>query len=521
MKTLPQRLTLPAARARIADLVWLKACDYKFAELAVKAYLDAGASFENPEKWTGCTHRYSRALQVAAALGKSRQLFIETLHHIETALQRHGPTDTSFLTRELMDIVFDHKRGDPEACAAYSAMAEGVARRVEELGDHYRAREYWAAKARWDYARNDLAAARASHAQTAESLVKEAELDLTKAEPSYWRAAYLVRQAVGVLDKLQPESRPRVEELRRLLAELAAKEAAEPREPLEPIDISEVVGAARKRVQGKQLPNALLALALITRVPEKAHYEAQLRQAMERGFLQFHFPMVVAGPRGTLVAAHPGVDPNDPDTDPLLAEMVIQVSTHYEVAARCIDFARETIRMEHDIREHHFDQLAHASSFVPPGREIIFARGLQAGMQGDFVTATHLLVPQLEHCIRSILKQRGENTLIINRKELDEERDLDRLLRLAKTIEVFGEDLCFTLRALLLHRFGPNLRNLLAHGLLEPEAASSAPGIYTWWLTLHLCYAPLLARPAAAPPPTEREPGTPAPNEALSGGVIC
>lgn len=148
---------------------------------------------------------------------------------------------------------------------------------------------------------------------------------------------------------------------------------------------------------------------------------------------------------------------------------------------------------------------------MPPGREEIFAKGLCAGMHGDFVTALHLLIPQLENSLRQVLKERGENTIVVNRKGFDEERDLDDLLRLAKTKELFGEDLCFSLRALLLHRFGPNLRNLLSHGLLDPAAASSAQGIYVWWLTLQLCYAPLLAEAAATAPKEEHESNAQAP----------
>jgi hypothetical protein len=506
MRLLAQRLTKPIARARIADLVWQRVRDHRMGQLAVQAYLEAGAPYEDPDKWTGCTHRYRRALQLAASLGKSQPHFTRTLALIEAALQKHGPTDTSFLSRELMDILLDHKRRDAAACTTYAAMAEGIAQRLETSGELFRAQEYWAVKEKWEYARGDEAAARASRSAMAECLVKEAELELANPDPSHGRAALLVRQAIGILDKLQPESRPRVAELRQLVAELNAKEASKPRTPSEPFDVSDVVAAGRKRVEGKPLPDALVSLATITRLPSRAALEAELRSSM-KGFLQYILPTMVIGPGGTLVAARAGMDQDDPDADPLTCEMVRQAQIGYGIAGiASINAAREAILAEHDPREHHFAQLAYSSRFVPPGREENFAKGLDAGMHGDFVTALHLLIPQLENSLRHLLKGNGENTIIVNRKGFDEERDLDDLLRLPKTKELIGEDLCFSLRALLLHRFGPNLRNLLSHGLLDPAAASSAQAIYVWWLTLHLCYAPLLAQAAAAAPKKQHEP---------------
>jgi hypothetical protein len=333
--------------------------------------------------------------------------------------------------------------------------------------------------------------------------VKEAEQELGKPAPSSQRAAHFYRMAIGILDKLQPESRPRIAELRTRLAELSPQMEKEQGVISVPFDVSAAAAAARTKVEGKPLSEALFALATITGPPSKAKLEADTREAM-KSFLQYLFPLAVIGPNGTVVAGRAGVDPTeDPDRDPLVAEMVREAQVYYCVAALgSIETARRVILAQQDVREHHFAQIAYASSFVPPGREHFFARGLHAGMQGDFVTALHLLVPQLENSFRVILKQHGENTIKINRAGFDEEKDLDDFLRLPKVLELFGEDCCFSLRALLFHRLGPNLRNRLAHGLLEPEDAAAPQSIYVWWLTLLLCCAPILAALRADSAPT-------------------
>ena len=83
---------------------------------------------------------------------------------------------------------------------------------------------------------------------------------------------------------------------------------------------------------------------------------------------------------------------------------------------------------------------------------------------------------------------------------IQEEYSLRRLLyEIPEVREFFGEDLLFDLRGLLHERFGSNLRNRLAHGLVtDSEFLHSGASVYAWWLVLYLCCAPLLARQAAA-----------------------
>jgi len=46
---------------------------------------------------------------------------------------------------------------------------------------------------------------------------------------------------------------------------------------------------------------------------------------------------------------------------------------------------------------------------------------------------------------------------------------------------------------LLVEHYGSNLRNLMAHGLLNHDAFYSRPIVYLWWLVLRLCCIPIIA----------------------------
>jgi hypothetical protein len=65
--------------------------------------------------------------------------------------------------------------------------------------------------------------------------------------------------------------------------------------------------------------------------------------------------------------------------------------------------------------------------------------------------------------------------------------DLNQLLSADAARELLGDDLRFALQALLTSRFGFNLRNKLAHGLLDVGAMYSTVAEFFWAVVLMVC----------------------------------
>ena len=57
---------------------------------------------------------------------------------------------------------------------------------------------------------------------------------------------------------------------------------------------------------------------------------------------------------------------------------------------------------------------------------------------------------------------------------------------------IFDEDTLFDLKGLLVERSGSNLRNRMAHGLINDNGFLHPLMSYLWWLTLRLCCLPIL-----------------------------
>ena len=61
-------------------------------------------------------------------------------------------------------------------------------------------------------------------------------------------------------------------------------------------------------------------------------------------------------------------------------------------------------------------------------------------------------------------------------------------MALPEAEKIFGANLSFEIRALFCDAFGPNLRNELAHGMLDDEACQSIFSVYAWWFGLRLIF---------------------------------
>ena len=171
------------------------------------------------------------------------------------------------------------------------------------------------------------------------------------------------------------------------------------------------------------------------------------------------------------------------------AQMVSQYNLTAGIVVQCrIWPALETLILEHRITEHEIVLMCRHSPIVPPGRAQLVGKAIYAGLNRDFVTAIHLVVPQVEHLVRYHLNNIGVETTVIDNEGIVTEVGLSALIQNKEVAEIFGEDLAFALKALFCDSHGPNLRNELAHGLMGYEKSMSVSSVYAWWLLLKIVF---------------------------------
>jgi len=486
----------PELQARVADILWVRRRDYRMAQLAVTAYLQSATELENPEKWTCCLDRIERALRLARRIKHQADTVVS---HIEAVLDRCNGEDPLWLSAKLMELLQEYGLGDP---TKYAALAEKAATLAESAHDWRRARAYWDIKARWHLLEKDREKELAASMLATETYVKEAEDALKENPPSYLRASRFIQQAVKAFRSIRgtkeetANAKARSEEVHKLLLHYQEESRKELIASSHKVDISEMVEQARAHVKGKDFQDALFELALLGAPINVSHLRQQAQEHAQEFVLSDFFPIVMMNEMGKVVARQPGSVLSD---EPKEAEAVTRFemnrnAVYYQTlqAQAFIEPARDQINLEHAVRVNDLLSIVSNSPFVPPEREYLFAKGLYAGLTGDFFTSTHILIPQIENSVRYLLWRRGVLPSGSDDRGIQNEHNLNTTLYRPEIASIFDEDTLFDLKGLLVEHSGSNLRNRMAHGLINDREFLSPLMSYLWWLTLRLCCVPIL-----------------------------
>ena len=134
------------------------------------------------------------------------------------------------------------------------------------------------------------------------------------------------------------------------------------------------------------------------------------------------------------------------------------------------------------------------SPFVPGDRADIFALGFARFFRGDFISAVHVLVPQLENAVRHVLSIAGEDTSTIRNDMTQENLSLPAMLKNHREPleKAFGPAIVFDMENVFVFEGGPKIRHQVAHGLISGAECFSTDAIYACWFIFRLCCLPLL-----------------------------
>ncbi|GAB1718746.1 MAG: DUF4209 domain-containing protein [Nitrosospira sp.] len=486
-------------QARLADLVWLlnKPRSLKHALLAIDAYrripLEAETWVRDGRECWMRAIALSRMLKGGAGQ-RVREIEVTVIEAFSVAKISDG-----FLALWLSDLLAKNSLGRDKG-RDIAEKLEGIARDLDSTADLYRAREFFGAALKWHQQLGNQAKAIEMIACVAEGWVKEAVARISSEKPSYMAAASFYENAIQTYRTIPRKDRAirrvdeRISEIHKELTEAGARSLDEMDFiTSSPIDITELVELARDTVKGKiNIEEALQSFANIYHSPGVTKIRKFSEEILSENPLPAHISATHMSEDGRVIAKRPGMgfEPDPAEYESIVwAEMVKYYGRNVRMAVKTTIWpALEILVLEHRLREDDFVALVNCSPVVPKGRERLFGKALFAGYEMDFVVALHLLVPQIEHMVRWHLRNAGAKTTNLDKNGIENENSLSALMDMPESMQVLGEDLAFEVRALFCDAYGANLRNELAHGLLDDEACRSVYSIYAWWFGLKLVF---------------------------------
>ena len=514
-----EKCEISFVRARLADLAWVRMRDHKSAIRAIDAYREFPVS--DYVIWrTASRDCWKRAFEIARKLGKNESAH-EKLEQMESALIArmemesdliaHPKQDekavnaSCFLISDLAHFFFCLGLGKKDS-KKIAVFLETSGHKLESNQDsqnaaetfriahdwHNREKNQQAKAAEMMKNRGDILLAFANRLALKSCLV--AADFYHQALSAYQSIPQNQRPAVGVTDSMLDEIQKKVRSLRaRFYDEVSPVQS-------QTVDISSFVEHAKKQVEGKSYREAIAAFLFSIYPTENL---SKIREGAEESIksspLRRFFSEQWLGSDGRIVASHKPSFSIENTGQASEEEIERQKIENYRIC--CVPWivhstllpALDQITQEHHIHESDILEIC-ANQPITPDRLALITKGIYNGIQRDFVTAAHLLIPQVENTVRQLLKNQGANTIHTDPATcVETEKGLGTLLINPKIEEIFSPNWVFEMNVLFADAGGFNLRNNIAHGLLG-DMEFGAEAIYAWWLSFRIFAFHALAR---------------------------
>ncbi len=490
----------PEIAARVADLLWTtrrgRAPAHEHGRVAVTKYIAAAQALsEDHLNWSLLRDRLKRAMVLALKFDMD-----EAVGDAMDALLRQQADAPTHRTAVLLELMVDY---DAERAATWLPQARKLAEQAEAEGragswgspGFGLARRYWEIIARYcdlarrtddDDVKHITDMRRDARVRVAQTSILEADKARDANQPM--SEAHFLEEAIRELRA--GGATEQVEALLRRMIE--AQQRAPIKEFRTEIDVGDQALAGARAVAGKSFRDGLLRLGFITASPTLETLREMARDHLATSIAGRIVSIQVMS-RDSRRVAHPPAMKGpelDEEQDAALIEYEMRQSLDWmrPQAFAYIEGARRKLVLEHRVTMEDVFPFVRQNPLVPAGHESQFARGFYLGFHGDFVTACHLLVPQLENGLRVFVETRLSRTLVRQGGDGTQMVGLlGRVLDVPELVEVLGQDLIFDLRALLIEQDGANIRNDMAHGLI-PDGGYGYHAMYLWWLCIRISF---------------------------------
>lgn len=472
--------------ARISDVLWIRKRNHLYAKKAINAYLQSVDEDKDDEMWVPRSEWLKRATQIAMELGEKAQerniikkklldLFEESRKICFNPKQDYWPSS-------ILKLIIEHKLADNwEALGDKSIeIAKGFS--ISPGCDA--PRKYYALAAKcYDYA-NKPEKAKETKIALAKHWEDEARSFKTPQGCNGFNLAHRLEKAIHAYR--EAGEKMKAEELVHELKE-ANKLTLDQMKVISspPIDATPLIKIADDLLQGKTGKEAIEAFVMLCKPFSYEQERKSAEKNLKEHPLQGLFDTNILTEEGNVSAKIGGM------TDDYENTLKAQIIRGYNLgqnlsASTTLKKGISLILNSGDSWKPALKELLESSKFVPKDRVVIFERAIIAGFEGDPLLFIHFIIPQLENSVRLIFGMNKLKITSVLSSGVQREKDMNELLTDSNAEQIFGKDLLWEMRSLLIEQSGPNLRNRVCHGLISSEDANSSSCIFLLWLTLYL-----------------------------------
>lgn len=461
-------------KARISDILWLQKKQYPSSKIAIEAYWELFNNLYSPSDWFESLRMIKRAIYISGQI-KDETTKNKYLEDIFDKIITINGEDTDFLSLSLIEIICTYRYGDLNKII--NVLDKIISVNQDNPNKVERAHEL---KFKCINKLHTLEDAKHTCVDLADYFRKYAErcvemgdMGILKSHHFYIKAIMLYRNN-GEPQKAEETHRDFII-IQRKLPELMHNFLTYQ------LDVDRIKQNIAKNMQGLTFEEAILKLILIIKFYKKEEIKKQVIEDITKYPASHLFSSNALNKKGQTVFTLPGLNVANPEEDEELLNLHIHRKM-YELESVSGDlylrFVFQYIKDNYPIEKESFDFITDDSIIIPPERRKIIASGLRMAFQGDYYEALHILAPQMENVFRYIAAEVGGVTVTLDAKGASAEKTLTSIFDLPELVDCYDNDILFVFQGLLNEHAGANIRNNIAHGLMDEGHACSGASIF-------------------------------------------
>lgn len=468
--------------ARIYDIIWCsRKNDYKSAASALKFYFESIKILVNIKYWPASIERIERAVILGKTINCKKILDDIIKFSVEQSEINIAQSDTFFAIK-LFELLNEQKELKPY----YDRMISICNLKLQNFRskkDYYKTCDYCKTLARICHNYSDFDLEKKYLELLAETEIEQGEQYVCYEKKSFFNAVHHYQIAVEALKSTC--NKEKYDKTYKILLNYQQHALSEMMKDSYEFDVSDITNKIKKSFEFLDFNDSMITFAKMLKSPTEKQIDNYIEE-QKKYILSRIFPRALLDSKGrTIAIANNNLGEM---TDIQRKQTAFEYfQNHWNLLCTCY----VSIFISHlstiPFTKADLQRFVDYNPLVEAGREKFFIDGLYCGFQYDFAVSLHLLIPQIENMFRYILNNNGILTTKME-NGIQEEMDINQLLNSdeqRKELDiVFGKDIMLDFEGLLIARFGANLRNKLAHGLLSYNECFSVSGIYLWALIL-------------------------------------
>lgn len=197
-------------------------------------------------------------------------------------------------------------------------------------------------------------------------------------------------------------------------------------------------------------------------IPNKEYNKKHLLEIAKNTPFQFLFTTSIVDEKGRVLAKVGGIEKD------LEGQLLLHISNSLQMSSFFIRHLMMKMDEKGLLSKDSILEFLKKSPVFDEKRYVFIEKGLDAFFANDYITAIHLLIPQIENAVRTIIEKTGGLTLKPSRNGGFHLKTFDELLRDEELNKALGEDFTNYFRILFTEQRGWNLRNDVCHGIANP-----------------------------------------------------